>query len=86
MVTFYNKATATLKKTYNFTSWVDRVTYSKNGKYIAVAGTLSTVTILNSTTYALVATLNTNLSGTVYKVDFRYDDKMILTCGYNNVV
>lgn len=51
-----------------------------------MAGTLSTVTILNSTTYALVATLNTNLSGTVYKVDFRYDDKMILTCGYNNVV
>lgn len=61
---------------------MDRVDYSKDGKYIAVAGKTSKVDILNATTYSLIISISV-LLGNVYRADFRDDSQMMLLCGYN---
>jgi WD40 repeat protein len=82
---FWDKNTKTLKYAYPFGVAVDSISYSKNGKYIAVSGSKSAISILNSTTYAILTTINTiSLGGSVYKTDFRFDDSMLLVCGYSS--
>jgi WD40 repeat protein len=85
--TFWDKNTKALKYTYLFGGWMDRISYSKNGKYIALTGAQSAIPILNSTTYAVITTINTtNLGSLIYAADFRYDDNMLLVCGNTSIV
>ena len=85
-VKFWDKYNKTLKNTYNFGNWVDRVVYSKNGNYIALSGHKTTVDILNSTTYSLIVTLNSSVGTNAYKADFRFDDEMLIICGSSNQI
>jgi WD40 repeat protein len=86
-VNFWDKYNKTLKNTYNYGTWVDRVTYSKNGKYVAVVGGKTVVHIVNSTNYQYIISLRPEGVGYyVLKADFRYDDKMLLICGSNNTI
>lgn len=86
-VNFWDKYTKTLKSAYNgYGTWVDRVSYSKNGNYIAVVGHKKSVHILNSTTFALIVSINVSVGNNTYKVDFRYDDKMFILSGSSNII
>lgn len=55
--------------------------YSKDQKYIAIAGAQNDVHILNATTINLLVKVNTNHNNIVFDVDFRYDSKYFATCG-----
>lgn len=71
--TFYHLENLTHIYTYNFTSWVDRVTYSRNGAYAVVTGTKSYIDILNGTTYQLIRQVFIGIDVT-HKAAFSYDD------------
>lgn len=86
-VHFWDKFNKTIVYRYNYGIWTGRVTYSKNGAYIAIVGGKTVVHILNATNYAYMLSLRPEGVGyVVSKADFRYDDKMILVCGSNNTI
>jgi WD40 repeat protein len=85
-VNFWDKYNKTKIGTHNYGTWADRITYSKNGKYIAVGGQKNIIHILNSTNFAYILSINTGIISVAYKADFRYDDKLLLICGSGNQI
>ncbi len=58
---------------YNFGVKVWEAVFSKNQKYIAVAGQKDNVDILNGSTLGFIRSIDTNHNNIVYDVDFRYN-------------
>lgn len=56
--------------------------FSKDQKYVAVGGAQSVVHILNATTFTLFKSITTNQGG-VFDIDFRYDSKYMISCGFD---
>lgn len=66
--------------TYNFPSTLWAVTYSKSQSLIAIAGEQDSIHIVSGSNLNFTTSISTG-HGKVHDLDFRYDSKMLLTCG-----
>lgn len=81
----YSLPNLTKVKVHNFTVWADGTSYSKDGQYIAVAGSKNYVDILNATTFQLIISLHTQIYPT-HKADFSFNNQKLIVCGENSII